>query len=374
VKILITSVSAGSGHVRAAQAIEAAYKLEHPDIEALHVNVMDLVSKPFRRLYEDGYMLLADKAPAMWGWLYDATDRSGNHSGAQRAINAFQRNCSRPFLSFLENFSPDMIISTHFLVPQILSSGVMFPSIPMEVVITDYDLHRMWLSPLVRRYYVGHERVAETFSRYGLDSSRVTVSGIPIHPSFSEKISRDEVLQSLGFEPGVPTVLLMSGGLGFGSLEATLKRLLNIKSRLQIITVCGKNAEMLARVSTLQPPANIAVKNLGYVNNMHELLGVSDLAITKAGGLTTAECMAKGVPMVIVSALPGQEQKNADFVLSKQAGWQPNNLDQLVSVVVSLLNAPHELARLRMNARAAGAPMAAFTIASNALNAFCLAA
>jgi len=373
VRALITSVSAGSGHVRAAQAIEAAFKQEHPDVEALHVNVMDLVSKPFRRLYEDGYMLLADKAPAMWGWLYETTARNGNHSGAQRAINAFQRNCAQPFLAFLEKFKPDVIVTTHFLTPQILSSGVTFPSIPVEVVITDYDLHRMWLSPLARRYYVGDACVVGKFERLGYDLNRVTVSGIPIHPAFSQDFPRSETLLNMGLDPELPTLLLLSGGLGFGSLETTVKRLIMLKMPLQIITVSGRNAELRSKLMKLRPSEAIALRNLGYVDNMHELLGAVDLIVTKAGGLTTAECLAKGAPMVIVSALPGQEQKNADFVLSKQAGWQPNNLDQLVSVVTSLINAPRELARLRDNARAAGRPRAAFTVVETVLNSFCVA-
>lgn len=372
-KVLITSVSAGAGHMRAAQAVESAFKIKHPTVEAFHVNVMDLVSKAFRKVYEDGYMLLADRAPAMWGWIYEATGKNGNHSSAQRAINAFQRNCAQPFLAFLEKFRPDVILTTHFLTTQILSSGRTFPAIPVEVVVTDYDLHRIWLSPLSRRYYVGDAVVGERFERYGINSARVTASGIPVHPDFSTESMRFPVLSRLNLNPNIPTLLLLSGGLGFGSLEMTLRRLIKFTKPLQIITVSGRNAEMRARLEKLPSSKTVVVRNLGFVDNMPELLSAADLVVTKAGGLTTAECLAKGVPMVVMSALPGQEQKNADFVLSREAGWQPNNLDQLASVVASLLNAPRELARLSANARAAGKPRAAFTIADSVLNPLCVA-
>lgn len=372
-RVLITSVSAGSGHLRAAEALEAAFKIKYPEVEVLHINLMDLVSKTFRKIYEDGYMFLADRVPSMWNWLYETSDKNGNQSSTQRVINTFQRNCANPFLKFLESYRPDVIVTTHFLTAQILSSGVVFPSIPIETVITDYDLHRIWLSPLSRRYYVGDTSIIKRFDLSGIDSFRVVASGIPIHPIFQESVNRDFVFSKYKLDPSIPMVLLLSGGLGFGALEPVVKRLIMLPTPVQLVTVSGKNTELRQRLERLKSSKSVQCRHLGYVSNMHELMGSASFVVSKAGGLTTSECLAKGAPMIITSAIPGQEQKNANFLVSKGAGLWPANLDELVALVISLLQAPSDLSAMRNRARLASNPQAAFVIADSVLHSLCFA-
>ncbi len=366
-RILITSVSSGSGHVRAAEALQAAFQEAHPHVTVEHVNVLDHIHPTIRKIYEDGYAFVADHAPGMWRLLYDTTDKQGNHGGVQRALNALQRQGATPFLEFLDRWKPDAIVSTHFLAPQLLSSAVIDPNIPMEVVITDYDLHRLWINRVVRRYYVADETVAQKGRGFGLRDDRFVVTGIPIHPLFSRCISRSDALHALGLSEDRPTVLLLSGGMGFGNVERAFKSLLEIRSPFQIVTIAGKNQVLKRKLSGISAPKHIECRHFGFVSNMHEFLSAADVVVTKSGGLTTAESLAKGVPMVIFTALPGQETRNAEFVESSGAGIFVKQPAHLKAAVEKLVSSAGERFRFQIQARAAGRPHAAFDVAKNVI-------
>jgi processive 1,2-diacylglycerol beta-glucosyltransferase len=184
---------------------------------------------------------------------------------------------------------------------------------------------------------------------------------------FLKDIDKAAALERLGLRAGVPTLLVLSGGLGFSALEKILQRLLTLKERLQIITVAGKNAPLRERLNRLIPPKNISIVNLGYVTNMHEIVETADLVVTKAGGLTVSECMVKGLPMVLVSPIPGQEEKNAEFVRRSGAGIVVEDPIGLAGAVHDLLISPRTMENFRHNARLFAKPLAAFTITDTLL-------
>lgn len=364
-KILIASASTGNGHVKAAEAIEKAVQLAHPDIEVKHVNVLDFVPASFRAVYQDGYSFLADRAPLMWGWLYNATNIHGNRGVVQRAINNFQRQCAAPFLEFLHDYKPQRIISTHFLIPQIISSRPADLYFPVDTVVTDYDLHHIWFDPMVRRYFVADEEVAAQFSAFSVPENKIIVSGIPIDPMFAGDVSRPAVLAKLKLHPNHPTVLFLAGALGFGHLEKVIRRSMQFDRPAQFIAVAGKNKKLLAEIRKLAPPSHIRLAAMGFVNNMHELMAAADVVVTKPGGLTTSECFARGCAMVVHSPIPGQEEKNAEYIVRHGAGLRAHNADQISQLVSRLLSNPAELTKLRVNSRACARPRAAYIIAEN---------
>jgi processive 1,2-diacylglycerol beta-glucosyltransferase len=355
-------VSSGSGHVRAAEALKAAARYSFPGVTVEHINVLDHVHSTIRKIYEDGYAFVADHAPGMWHLLYDTTDKQGNHGGVQRALNSLQRQCARPFLNFLQQWKPDAILSTHFLTPQLLSDKSVGRMPPVDVVVTDYDLHRLWIAPLVRHYYVADELVVQKARAFGLNENKFSVTGIPIDPRFERAYPRDEVLRNINLDEHAPTVMLLSGGMGLGHVERTFRSLLEIRRSFQIVTISGKNQALCTRLRKIPTPAHIRCRHFGYVSNMHELLSATDVLITKSGGLTTAESLAKGVPMVIFSALPGQERRNAEFVESAGAGILARKPDDVRLSVEKLVSSATERFRFQVQARAAGRPRAAFDI------------
>lgn len=364
-KILITSVSAGAGHTRAAQAIEIAVRREHPGIQISNVDAMDFVPKPFRKLYVDGYVSMVNRAPALWGFLYDAMDRAEKSSKTSRLMNVVQRANARPLLKHIAEFRPRRIVTTHFFLPQILGKhlGKGGVKIPVDVVVTDYDVHRIWLHDAVARYFVATDAIAFKMEKMGVARSKILVTGIPIVPVFSDLTDRAAILKSLDLEAGTPTLLLMAGGLGMGALAQTVKSLCNFPSKLQIIAVAGKNDALRAELERIDPPSRIRLRSLGFVQNMHELLSIADLVVSKPGGLTTSECFAKGAAMMVVSPIPGQEERNADYILENGAGLKAMSLEELEFKLVKLLGEPPRLARMKENSKRLARADAAIVIA-----------
>ncbi len=361
-KILLTSVSAGSGHVRAADAVQAVLNQNYPSIETRHIDIMDYVPRFFKKFYVGGYSLAANRFPRLWGGLFYSTNKP-NAFGSY-LVNYLQALLCGKFLRFIDEFKPDLILTTHFLVPQILSiiSKRGF-RIPVHCIVTDFYAHQFWLEENIERYYVAQEKTSEKLTQQGVNRSKITVSGIPISPIFSQTTNAGKLRETLELESNVPTVLILSGGLGFGDLASTVKSIFSMDKKLQIITVSGKNAKLLAKLKDIKAPDLVKTIHFGYVTNMHELLSVTDIVVSKAGGLTVSECMVKGNGMLLYPVIPGQEEKNCEFMESIGAGVIANSLNDLNSKLRNLLEDPKKITEMKNNALKYSKPSAAITIA-----------
>jgi processive 1,2-diacylglycerol beta-glucosyltransferase len=369
-KVLLTSVSAGSGHVRAAEAIQAAIWRSRPGVKAVHIDVMNFVSHGFQRMYAGGYSFAVNRTPSLWGQIYSFWDRTPSEGGATEWLRRVQRHCATPFFRYLSCVQPDLILTTHFLIPQLLRQDHPYPwlrRIPLECVVTDYDVHRFWVSDNIARYYVAHEELAGRLVAQGVSSSRITVSGIPVHPVFLVPVSEALLRQKLGLDPVKPVLLVLAGGLGMPMLEKSVQELFRLGRPVQIVTVAGKNDALRERLNRLTPPPHIRLVNQGYVRNMHELLSISDLVITKPGGLTVSECLAKRRPMLLYAPIPGQEERNADFALRHHIALRARVPRDLPLLVERILRDPLEQLRFQTNLAACAHPDAAFRIAETTL-------
>jgi len=375
-KILITSVRAGSGHVRAAEAVLAAFQQLSPSIEAVHVDAIDLVSSSFRRLYVSGYNVTVNRAPSLWGRLYKFWDGRSPNTGLTPLLYRTQRYFADPFFEFLEDFEPDLILSTHFLIPQLLAAEQRRRpwGLPVQCIITDYDVHQFWVSDVISHYYVAHKGMVAALHRHGVPPSRVTVSGIPVHPCFSDPVRPSLVFKKLGLDPSRPVILVLSGGMGLNRLKEVVEKTLSLSGYPQIVTVAGRNAALKTQLDRLQIPASVRLLNLGYVDNMYELLSVSNLVITKPGGLTVSECLAKRRPMILVSPIPGQEERNEEFLTTQGAAWSIKSLDELPRVVTKFLTDRFLRERMKRNIEHCARPYAAFSIAQTIVAASSIAA
>jgi processive 1,2-diacylglycerol beta-glucosyltransferase len=215
-KVAILSVSAGAGHVRAAEALVASAKLQHPGIEAIHVDVMDLVPKIFRKIYAESYVDVVNRHPALWGYLYHTADKARNDSTLTRVRRGIEKLNTRGLVKHLEQLDPDVVICTHFLPAQILSRLIAKKgwSKPVWVVVTDFDVHALWVHPHMTGYCAASEEIAWRMRERGLADTRIEVTGIPIMPIFSEARSRAVCAKEAGIDPKRTTLLVMSGGLG----------------------------------------------------------------------------------------------------------------------------------------------------------------
>ncbi|MDR2219058.1 MAG: glycosyltransferase [Methylobacillus sp.] len=369
-KILLLSVSAGAGHVRAAEAIRA-FAANHPaGVEAVHLDVMDFVSTSFRKLYADQYIKLVNDHPELWGYLYRKTNEASPGTPSQKLRRAIERLSCRALLAEVKRQQPDAIICTHFLPAELLSRELHkgYPIPPVWVQVTDFDLHNLWITPHMRGYFVANDEIAWRAQQRGIAADAVTVSGIPIMPAFGEKPDRRVCAAQFNLDPTRKTFLLMAGGVGLNGLELLAERLLAMPSDFQLIALAGRNQAMLKALQNLaqQHPGRLFPQ--GFTNQVERLMACSDLAITKPGGLTTSECLAMGLPMIVHSPIPGQEERNADYLLEQGAALKAVDGDAIAYRVAALLSAPEHLARLRQKSIALGRPQAGRVVLDRVLS------
>lgn len=360
-KIAMLSVSAGAGHVRAAQALAAAAERLGQEVEAVHIDVMELVPRLFRKLYADSYLKLLDLSPTLWGALYRHTDVPRPTSVGSKLRQAIERLNTRKLISRLEELAPDAVICTHFLPAQLLSRLIRKQqwSAPVWVQVTDYDVHGMWIHDHCAGYFAADPEIGWRMQDRGIPAARIHCTGIPIHPVFAEKRARVECARELGLDPAKPTLLMMSGGFGVGAIDELAERLLRIPGNLQIIALAGRNASLLAKLQKVaaQHPGRLFPQ--GFTRTIERVMACADVAITKPGGLTSSECLATGLPMIVISPIPGQEERNADFLLEHGAAMKACDAAALDFRVRQLLAEPQRLAAMRAAAQAIGKPHAA---------------
>jgi processive 1,2-diacylglycerol beta-glucosyltransferase len=369
-QILILSVSAGNGHVRAAQALEAAVRAAPPH-SAVHIDAMAHVTAGFRKVYTDWYLQLVNRAPDLWSYLHQRTDATPHHALSQRLRRGIERLSTVALARELHRVKPGAVICTHFLPAELLMRERNRGRIdcPVWLQITDYDLHNMWLVPGMTGYLAATEEVAFRLRARGIPPARIHVTGIPVMPAFAapDAPARDAAVAALGLDPARPVLLMASGGAGVGDLSSMVERVLGLGG-LQVVAVAGRNAEAHARLQALAARHPGRVAAIGFTSEMHTLMAAADLVVTKPGGLTVSECMALGKPMLLISPIPGQEEHNASFLMEEGAAWLAYDAIGLDYKVARLMADPAKLADMAARSRALGKPHAAAAVLRHVLD------
>lgn len=360
-RLLILSVSAGAGHVRAAQALEAAAKAAAPPFEPTHIDLLTLVPKEFKKLYGEQYIRLVDKLPQLWSYLYAKSDRPTRDSLIGKLKRAAEKLNTRKLSAEIARLAPDAILCTHFLPAELLSrqraKGAKLP--PLWVQVTDFDVHALWIHPHIDRYCVASEEVAFRLADRGVPRERISVTGIPVMPQFSAPLERAVCAAELGVDPAKFTVLMMAGGAGVGSLDDLAARLLALPDDLQLIALAGRNADLLKRLQSLAKQHPRRLFPLGFTTTVERVMTAADLVVTKPGGLSVSECLAKRKPMLLVSPIPGQEERNADYLLEAGAAEKAVDGATLAYKLSRLRSDPARLAAMGEAAHRIGTPRAA---------------
>jgi processive 1,2-diacylglycerol beta-glucosyltransferase len=311
-KVLILSASAGAGHVRAAQALERAFQQSGAVREIRHVDALDFTNKAFRTLYSKTYVDMVDRIPEVLGWLYDALDTPWEK---EKRRLAWDKLNTRPFVKLLEREQPDLIVCTHFLPSEMVSwmKAKHRLACPQTIVVTDLDVHAMWLCHHYEHYFVALDETREHMIKLGIASGDVTTTGIPIDPLFAEHKDKAAMRKKLGLAANATTILLSAGGFGVGPVEHIVTTLMELERPAQIVAICGKNAELKKRMEKLAAKGaggrRTTLVPLGYTTAMDEYMSAADVLVGKPGGLTTSEALAKGLLVVIVNPIPGQEER-----------------------------------------------------------------
>lgn len=365
-RVLILSASAGTGHVRAAQALEKVFVTDPRVAAVKHVDALDFTTAIFREFYSTLYMKLVRNAPDVLGWVYQASDEPWKGDEMRLQIDRLN---TRPLVKMIREFDPQITVCTHFMPAGIIAHLIAKGELATHhsVVVTDLDCHAMWLSRVFHRYFVAIDETKAHLEAIGLPADRITVSGIPIDPIFAQPIDRAAVRAEFGLDVKKPTLLLSAGALGVGPTELVVGRLLKLRTDAQTIVICGKSEELRERILAKVGANNPHFQLLGYTDRMHDLMKISDLFIGKPGGLTTSEALACGLPMAIISPIPGQEERNTDHLLEEGAAIKFNELTTIPFKIDRLLADPTRLEKMRKNARRFSHANAARTIVETLL-------
>ena len=372
-KILVLSASVGAGHLRAAQAVELALKeLAPPGAEIRNVDVLTLTNAAFRKLYGEAYLDLVNKAPHVLGFFYDLMDRPKKaNSKRDRLRLALETINLRKFCDLVECERWDVVVNTHFLPPEIIRSlKKQTPSlrVPQVTVVTDFDVHALWVNDPLDQYCCATTESAAYTHTFGVPEDHITVTGIPIHPVFSKPRGRDEALKLHGLKGDRPVVLQLAGGFGVGPIEKLFRSILSIEQPLEVVAVAGRNEKLKEQLAKVDVPARHRAKVMGFTDKIDELMAAADVVVTKPGGLTSSEVLARGAAMAIVNPIPGQESRNSDYLLEHGAAIKINNAATLAHKLGELLGDPKRLVSLKRNAKRIAKPRAAFDVARLALS------
>ncbi|MDN5805099.1 MAG: glycosyltransferase, partial [Microlunatus sp.] len=266
----------------------------------------------------------------------------------------------------IKNFNPDAVVCTHFLparLAALLLAREMI-SAPIFVVTTDYDFQGLWLNPPFSRIFVAREETKAYVEAIGVPSDRITTSGIPVRPLFGEPVDADAVRKRYDLDASKPLLLLSAGASGGSYTTAVVKQTIRMTSEFQAVVICGNNSELKNEVENLVAGREDQYRVLGYSTDMPDLMRVASLFVGKPGGLSSSECMAAGLPMVLIKPIPGQEDRNSDYLLEQGAAVKCNYESTIGYKIDEVLSQPGRLDQLTAGAHRVGHPDAAADVAA----------
>lgn len=388
-RILIATVTAGGGHIAAAAALEEAWRALRPDDAVERLDLIKFFSPLHKKVHADGYVKLVEHAPEIWGMLFGKTDNPKIARRLNKLRRLFPSNSRKKFARHLKQFKPDVVLCTHFspfetlgllktseggvtrhrnLIEKMGTRGTR-PSEnwkhPFVVsIVTDFEAHALWMDSCVDLYCVAAEETRARLVARGATAGNVVATGIPIAAKFLSKPDPSAVRKQYGLRDDQPVLLVLGGGFGMGPVAEILAELDKAPDRFQTLVVTGRNEELRRKLATQtrRHPTHV----LGFSTNMHELMAVADLIITKPGGLTTSEALALGKPLFILNPIPGQEAANSDFLLERGAAVKVNRVEDLPFRIEKLLGSK-KLSEMAKAAKSLGRPQAATAVCQEVL-------
>ena len=358
-RVLIATVTAGGGHLAAAAALDEAWRELHPTDFVERIDLLKFFSPLHRKVHADGYVTLVERAPELWGLVFQKTDDPKVARRLNRWKRAIPSNSRARFARHVRHFNPDVVLCTHYLPLEVLDSLRQKRNGPRPLtvsVVTDFEAHALWMDASVDLYCVAAEETKARLVARGAAAETVVATGIPISAKFRAAPDVKTVRKTLGLRDDLHTLLVLSGGFGMGPVAEILAELDKVTKPFQTVVVTGRNEELRRELAAQdrKHPTHI----LGFASNMHELMAVADLVVTKPGGLTTSEALAIGKPLFILNPIPGQEAANSDFLLERGAAAKVNRVEDLPYRIEQLLGSK-KLAEMAKAAKALGRPNAA---------------
>ncbi len=348
-RVLILHISQFGGHKKASENIAEALRYRAADIKVREVNGFGYITPRTEKVVNFFYTQTIKHFPALWGSLYD-------RKGVVRGLNPLHRFANRVGMfrisRLLFEYKPEVIVATQAFPCGIIADFKKYHNvtIPLIAVVTDYYPHRFWIHPAVDIYIVACEEARSKLIKEGVPEEKIKVLGIPISVKFLTAHSREIIAAELAFRSDIPTVLLMGGGLGIGPIEEIARVLDRLDGFFQVIVVCGRNTALRKWLEKEQDSFRKKFFIFGYIDFVNKLMDFADIIVTKSGGLTVSEALAKGMATIVVNPIPGQEELNASYLEKKKAVVRARQTGDVARCLDELLLYRKELVCQKENA------------------------
>ncbi len=338
-KIIILYSTGGLGHKKAADAIFDAFGKRKKDAAVEMIDVIEYANRFYKFIYKDFYVFLMSKGKLFWGFLYYFSNLAFMDALTRKIRQIIDLRSLGGLKDMLVQKAPDAIVTTHFLLPSIagvLKKDKTFHA-RLYTVITDYGPHAFWLTKYMDKFFVGTESVIREMKKRKIPESKISATGIPAMKEFSKKFSVSRLQKEYGLDKKRKTVLVLSGGFGVGPLEKILFSLNACTADIQVITVCGHNKAAYNDINAIRDKLNYPVILFGFTDEVAQLMSVSDLIITKAGGISVTEALDSSLPMILFASIPGQETWNENLLLDAGAAEKAHSVKEIPVIANRIL-------------------------------------
>ena len=353
-KILIFYASYGGGHLSAAKSIQAYINQNYDNIETKLIDCMKYVNKPIEKMTTAAYREMAKKAPWVWGKIYDKSQKGAlaHISSRSNTIMAIK------LLKLLRVEQPELIISTHPFSSQMCSYLKRKGKITSKIatVMTDFAPHDQWLvgKEYTDYFFVANNKMKNYLISQDISENNVFTTGIPLSSRFLEDFDKLEIFKFFGLNPLKQTILFFAGGeFGLGKSQTIdiFKCLAKSFKECQMIAIAGKNEKIqeMFKQYVIKVNREDTIKVLPFTDKVPELMAISDLVITKPGGLTITESLASSLPIIVISPIPGQEEENAEFLEEMGIAVWIRKHDNPKVILTKLLNDKKKLVQMKEN-------------------------
>lgn len=354
-RVLFCSVSIGAGHDLAAQAVIQEIQHRFPGCEVKLIDTFKYINKVLNKVIVSSYIESLKFNPKIWGYLYTHAEEEDKFVDLGQILSKL---LSVKMEKLINDFLPQAIVCTHAFPAGILSilKGNGKVTVPLIAVLTDFTVHPFWIHENIDKYVLPSSELKFEISAYGVQEEKIICSGLPLRRQFAQKKNKAAARRELGLDEKT-TVLVMGGGLGLGEIEEMITELGNADIELQVLCLSGKNERLWNRLQNLSAVNKIKV--FGFIDNVAEVMAAADFVITKPGGLTTAEVLSQGLPMLIVDPLPGQEHRNTDFLLNNGVAIKVRKSKYLVPQLKILMANALRVNQMKEMSTIMGKPFAA---------------
>lgn len=342
-KILVVSLAAGAGHVRAAKALEKTARNLFPELTIRHIEISAYADSLFKTLYISLYDQMASHVPSLWGLVYKTVNIKAVPEALEFLSSPIKQKSLTPFYQEIEAWRPDHLICTHSVPAAALAHAPKSYQIsaPLSLIITDYAFNNGWVVEGVNDYFVATEDIKkEIIANYPNKKFKITVSGIPIDPVFYEEKSAERLRDYYDIAQPEPVITILGGGTGLLDISELISELFILTKPLTIIAIAGKNEKMKEKILSLNPPSHVRLIPIGWTDRIDEYMRLADVVVSKPGGLTTTECLILGKPIIAVAPIPGQEEGNANFIVKRNLGKVARSGDELRNIALYYFSSP----------------------------------